>query len=159
MDLFIKQKVFSFGDKFSICDGAGNEIFYVEGEVFSFGKKLHLFDMAGNELAFVSQKVLSFLPRYYININGEQIAEVVKEFTFFRQRYTVNGLGWSVEGDFFDHTYDILDGDRLIVAVTKEWFTWGDTYRLSIAHDANVAAALAVVLVIDACIEAAQNNN
>ncbi len=159
MDLYIKQKVFSWGDKFSIYDGAGNEVFYVEGEVFSFGKKLHLYDMQENELAYIEQKVWSFLPKYYINVNGQQIAEVVKEFTFFHPEYTVNGLGWSVHGDFFDHDYDIVEGDRLIVNVAKEWFTWGDAYRVRIAHDADVVAALSVVLVIDACIEASQNNN
>ena len=159
MDLYLKQKVFSFGDKFYVYDGAGNEIFYVEGEIFTFGKKLHLYDMEGNELAYIKQQCFSFLPRYYIFTNGEQIGEVVKEFTFFHPKYTVNGLGWSVSGDFFDHDYEITDGDRVVVNVSKEWFTWGDAYRIQLTHDVNVTAALAVVLVIDACIEAAQNNN
>ncbi len=159
MDFYMKQKVFSWGDKFSIYDGAGNECFYVEGEVFSFGKKLHLYDSVGNELAYIEQKVFSFLPKYYISVNGNVIAEVVKEFTFFHPKYTVNGLGWSVQGDFFDHDYDVEENARLVVGVAKEWFTWGDAYRIRIAPETDVVAALSVVLVIDACIEAAQNNN
>lgn len=159
MDLYMKQKVFSWGDKFSIYDESGNEVFYVEGEVFSFGKKLHLYDSAGNELAFIHQKVLSWLPKYYINIGGETVTEVVKEFTFFKQEYTVSELGWKVHGDFFDHTYDISEGDELVASVEKEWFTWGDAYRISIAPSKDVVKALAVVLIIDACIEAQQNSN
>lgn len=159
MDLYMKQKVFSWGDKFSIYDEAGNEVYYVEGEVFSFGKKLRLYGMAGNELAYIEQKVLSWLPKYYIKVNGETIAEVVKEFTFFKQEYTVNGLGWKVHGDFFDHTYDISEGDTLVAGVEKEWFTWGDAYRIRIAPSKDTVAALSVVLVVDACIEAAENNN
>ena len=158
MDLYMKQKVFSWGDKFSIYDEAGNEVYYVEGEVFSFGKKLRLYDMAGNELAYIEQKVLSWLPKYYIKVNGETIAEVVKEFTFFKQEYTVNGLGWKVHGDFFDHTYDISESDTLVAGVEKEWFTWGDAYRIRIAPSKDTVAALSVVLVVDACIEAENNN-
>ncbi len=159
MDLYMKQKVFSWGDKFSIYDSAGNEVYYVEGEVFTFGKKLHLYDTAGLELAFIEQKVLSWLPKFYIKQNDETVAEVVKEFTFFRQEYTVEPLGWKVSGDFFDHTYNISEGDTLVAEVEKEWFTWGDAYKISIAPSKDIISALSVVLVIDACIEAQQNNN
>lgn len=158
MDLYIKQRVFSWGDRFSIYDESGNERFHVEGEVFTFGKKLHLYDTAGNELAFVQQKVMSFLPKYYILRNGSQIAEVVKEFTFFKQEYSVNGLGWQVHGDFWAHEYEITSSSRLIASVSKEWLSWGDTYQIHLENDADIINALAVVLVIDACIDAQQNN-
>ena len=74
MNLYIKQKVFSWNDKFSIFDENGNERFYVEGEVFSFGKKLRIYDLAGTELAYIEQKVWSFLPKYNIYRDGELIA-------------------------------------------------------------------------------------
>lgn len=93
MKLYIKQKVFSWGAKFRIYDEYENDKYAVEGEVFTLGKKLHLYAMDGNELAYIHQKVLSFLPKYYINRNGQDIAEVIKEFTFFRQEYSVDGLG------------------------------------------------------------------
>ena len=157
MNLYIKQKVFSWNDKFSIYDENGNERFYVEGEVFSFGKKLRIYDLAGIELAYIEQKVWSFLPKYNIYRNGEHLCTVVKSFTFFRNEYVIEELGWRVDGDFMDHDYFISDGEREIVSVCKEWFTWGDTYAVSIDDDADVVAALATVIVIDACIEA-QNN-
>ena len=43
MKLYIKQKVFSWGDKFRVYDENYNDRYYVEGEVLSFGKKLHLY--------------------------------------------------------------------------------------------------------------------
>ena len=51
MKLYIKQKVFSWGDKFRIYDE--NDKYYVESEVFTFGKKLHLYSQSGSELAFI----------------------------------------------------------------------------------------------------------
>ena len=154
----MKQRVFSWNDRFTIYDANGQDRFYVEGELLSWGKKLHLYDLLGNERIFISQKVLTFLPNYQICMNGDCIAEVTKEFTFFKHRYTVTGLGWSVYGDFFDHEYIIENGKREIARVSKQWFTWGDTYEINIPFDSDELAALAVVLVIDACIEAEERD-
>lgn len=154
MKLYIQQHVFTFGDKFSIYDQNENECFYVEGEVFTFGKKLHLYSSNGREAAFIHQKLFSFLPKYYISVNGTDIAEVVKEFTFFRNEYTVNGLGWKVSGNFMDHDYSITSGDRTIAVISKQWFSWGDAYEIDIAEGIDPALAISVVLIIDACLDA-----
>lgn len=157
MNLYIKQRVFSWGDKFSVYDADGNERYYVKGEVFTFGKKLHLYDLAGNELAYIEQKLFSFLPKYYISKQGHEVAEVIKEFAFFKQEYTVNGPEWQVHGDFFDHEYEITNGITTIASVSKEWFTFGDAYEIRLDATVDEVTALAVCLVIDACIEAQQN--
>ncbi len=154
MKLYVKQHIFTWGDKFSIYNEAGEEVFFVEGEVFSFGKKLHLLNARGEELAFIHQKLFSFLPRYYISRGGRDVAEVVKHFTLFRHEYSVEGLGWIVSGDFFDHEYSIYDGEREVTRVSKEWFTWGDAYAIDIGTGEDVINALAVVLVIDAVLDA-----
>ena len=46
MKLYLKQKVFSWGDSFTVYDENGNDKYYVEGEIFSFGKKLHIYDLS-----------------------------------------------------------------------------------------------------------------
>ena len=99
MNLYIKQRVFALTDTFSVCDEAQRVLYTVRGEFLSFGKKLHIYDAGGQECGFVSQKLLSFLPRYQIFVNGALSAEMRKEFTFFRQEYTVDGPGFVVDGD------------------------------------------------------------
>lgn len=158
MKLYIKQKIFTWRDRFSIYDEAGNERYYVEGEIFTFGKKLHLYDLNGKALSYIEQQLFTFLPRYSIQRNGCEIAEVVKEFTFFHNKYTIDGLGWEVDGDWFDHDYEITSNGTPIASVSKEWFTLGDAYEINISANADVVTALSVVLVIDACIEAERNN-
>ena len=153
MKLYIKQKVFSWKDKFYVKDENGNDRYYVEGELFSLGKKLHIYDMNNNELAFIHQKVMSFLPRFYVYIGGVQMAEIVKEFTLFRNKYRIEGLGWDVDGDFMDHDYEITHMGRPIITINKEWFTWGDSYVLDIADGTDPISALSVVLAIDCVIE------
>lgn len=157
MNFYLKQKFFSFNDRFTIYDENGDDRYYVEGEMFSWGKKLHFLDLNGDELAFISQKVFSFLSKYYISMGGRDVAEVVKEFTFFYPSYGVSlsdGSYWNIEGDFFDHEYTIGDSSRMIATISKEWFTWGDAYCVSVADGVDPALALSIVLIIDACIDA-----
>lgn len=155
MKLYIKQKVFSWSDKFKVYDEYGNERYYVEGEFFSFGKKLHVYDLNGREVAFIEQKVMSFMPRFFVYVNGTQVAEIVKQFTFFKPKYSIDGLGWNIEGSFWAHDYEITQNGRPIVTIMKEWMTWGDCYELNIANPGDELVALAVVLTID-CVMAAQ---
>lgn len=159
MKFYIKQKVFSFKDRSAIYDAEGNEQYYSEAIYPSFGKKLKIYDRAGNELAYVEQKVWSFLPRYKIFKNGVEIAEVVKDFTFFKPKYSVHGLGWTVQGDFFDHSYQLLQGDIAVASVKKEWFTLGDAYEIDCSESVDLPCALAIVLIIDACLDEGGNSN
>ena len=159
MKLYIKQKVFSWGDKFTVKDEKGHDRYFVEGEIFSFGRKLHVYDAHHAERAYIKQELLTWMPRYSVYTNGAQIAQVKREFTFFRPKYIIEGPGWDVEGDFFAHEYQISKSGRVIATISKEWMTWGDSYELDIADGVNEVTALAVVLAIDAVIESQNNNN
>ena len=153
MKLYMKEKVFSWGDRFTVWDANGQEKYFVEGEIFSWGKKLHVYDKAGMEIAFIKQEVWSFLPCYYVFCAGEQVAEIRKEFSFLFPRYRIDGLDWDIEGSFMAHDYTIYQSGREIVRISKEWMTWGDSYELDIANTADELVALAVVLTIDCVME------
>lgn len=101
MKLCIKQKVFSWVDRFTVFDETGADKYYVEGEFFSWGKKLHVTDLTGRETAFIQQKVFSMMPRFFVYMDGVERAEIVKRFTFFFEKYEIEGLDWTIEGDFW----------------------------------------------------------
>ena len=149
--LYMRQKVFSWKDRFNIQGEDGSDRYWVEGEFFSVGKKLHVYDMTGVEVAFVRQKVMSFRPRFYVFVQGVQVAEIVREFAL-RPRYTIHGLGWEVRGDFWEHDYEILCQGRSVVRVHKTWLAWGDSYQIDVLDNRDEVNALAVVLAIDAVI-------
>lgn len=149
MKLYIKQKVFSWGDKFSIKDFDGFDKYYVEGEVFSWGHKLHVYNSGNSEVAFVKQKLMSWLPKFEVYINEALAVEVVKEFTFFKPKYTLQGTNWTVDGDFWSHNYVIYDGANAIAFIDKVWFSWGDSYELDIAEGVDEVLVVATVLAID----------
>ena len=154
MTLYMKQKVFAFKDRFYITDEKGNDVLYVEGELFSLGKKLHIYDMQNKELALVQQRLLTLLPKFSVMVEGEEVAEIVKELTLFRPRYKVKGPGWTVDGDIWDHDYKIRKGLDAIIHVSKAWLSWGDTYKIDIDKGINPVMAIAVVLAIDCVLDA-----
>ena len=159
MKLYMKEKVFSWNEQFTVRDENGFDKYYVQGEFFSLGKKLHLLNVHQEVVAFIQQKLFTFMPRYTVSIQGREVAEIRKEFAFFFERYVIDGLGWEIEGSVWDHQYSIYKNGRPIVRIDKEWFTWGDSYVLDIADPADEIVALAVVLTIDCVREAASNNN
>jgi uncharacterized protein YxjI len=150
MKLYIKQKVFSFNDKFTVKDETGADRYFVEGEIFTLGKKLHVYDANQTERIFLQQKVWSFLPRFFVFVDGLQVAEIVREFTFLKPKYSILGLNWEVIGNFWAHDYEILNQGHVVVTIKKEWLTWGDTYVLDILDQRDELNALAIVLAIDA---------
>ena len=158
MKLYIKEHIFTIGDKFSVLDEQGSEKYFVEGEIFTWGKKLHVYDRHGREVAFIKQELFSFMPTFSVCVGGREIARVRREFSFFRPRYYVEGLNWDVEGNYWQHEYDVTKNGRPVVSIEKEWMTWGDSYELTIAPEADEIVALAVVITID-CVVEQQNNN
>lgn len=149
MKLYLKQKVFSWRDRFFVNDEYGNERYYVEGEIFTWGKKLHVYNTNGVEAAFIRQKVMSWRPRFFVEIGGRVVCEIVKDFTFFRQSYSIDGLPWQMEGDFWAHEYSLHNNGQPVMYLSKKWFTWGDSYELNIANPQDELLCLSIALAVD----------
>src|SRR5512136_2705393 len=136
MRYLMKQKLFAWGDDFTIKDEAGQDAFFVDGKAFSLGHKLSFQDMQKNELAFIRQKLLAWGPTYEITRNGALAAVVKKQlFTLFRCKFTVDVPGpddLEAEGSFLDMEYTLKRGDRQVAEVSKRWFTLADTYGVDI---------------------------
>jgi uncharacterized protein YxjI len=163
MRYVMKQKLFSWGDDFYIRDAEGREVFFVDGKAFSLGNKLSFQDLNRNELAFIAQKLLSWGPTYEIHRNGALAAVVKRElFSFLKHRFTVDVPGpddLEAEGDFFDHEYTFTRNGRTVAAVSKQWFSWSDTYGVDIADGEDHVLILASTVVIDMICHTDQNRS
>jgi uncharacterized protein YxjI len=153
MRYLLKQKLFAFGDDFTIQDEHGRDAFFVDGRAFSFGDKLAFQDMVGNELAFIRQKLLSFGPKYEIYRDGKLAATVKKEhFTLFHCTFAIDVPGpddLEATGDFSDHDYRFVRGGREVAQVSKRWFSLRDSYGVDIADGEDEVLILASAVVID----------
>lgn len=47
MDLYIKQRIFTFNDQFTVADYEGNQLYDVQGKFFSFGDQLTISEVNG----------------------------------------------------------------------------------------------------------------
>jgi uncharacterized protein YxjI len=158
MRYVMKQKMFSFGDDFVIKDGEGNDAFFVDGRAFSFGNQLSFQDMEKRELAFIKQRLLAWGATYEVHRNGAVAAVVKKElFTFFHCAFSIDVPGpddLEAKGNFVDHEYEFVRGGRTVATVSKQWFTFTDTYGVEIEPDEDAVLILASTVVIDmACHE------
>jgi len=153
MIYLMKQKLFSWGDDFTIKDDSGQDRFFVDGKAFSLGNQLSFKDMAGNELAFIRQKLLSWGPTYEISKGDQLLATVTKElFTFFKCTFTVDVPGpndLEAQGDFMDHQYVFTRNGSAVAEVSKQWFTLADTYGVQISQGEDDVLILASTVVID----------
>ena len=159
MKLYIKQKVFSFKDKFNVFDESGEIKYTATGEIFTLGKKLHIKDTAENEVIFIRQRLLTLLPKYEIALGSAEAVEIVKKFTVFRHEYAIPQWDISVQGDFFAHEYEVFRGNVKIAHLSKAWFTFGDAYAIEIPDPRDELTALAAILVVDCCMEVHKNAN
>ena len=153
MRYLMKQKLFSLGGAFYIKNDQGQEVFSVEGAAFSFGHQLTFRDMSGNELAFIRQKLLAWGPTYEIYRDGQLFAVVKKElFSFFRHVFTVDVPGPDdliAEGDFWDLEFTFSRGERAVATVSRQWFSWTDTYGVDVVEEEDDVLILSSAIVID----------
>ncbi|MBS3986328.1 MAG: LURP-one-related family protein [Erysipelothrix sp.] len=152
MKLYIKQKLFSFKDRFTIKDEHQNDVLQVEGKLFSFGKQLSVSTMDMQEVAFVKQKVFNFLPTFEISLQ-DQVHTLKKQFSFFKPVYQIPSLGLRIEGNFTAHHYSIYKEGDVLANISKAFFSFADSYEVDILNDQDRDMVIAVVLAIDAVLD------
>ena len=159
LKLYIKQKVFSWNDKFTVTDENGNDRFTAAGKLpttFVTGKHISVSDENGNTVASVRHKMKGFslAPRFIVEVNGREVCEVVKKFTFFSHKYNIEGLSWQLEGDFTGHDYEVQNGSQVVMKLSKKLISLGDSYELDIADPNNELICLCIALAVDCSLAA-----
>ncbi|MDP1821656.1 MAG: LURP-one-related family protein [Archangium sp.] len=154
MRYLLKQKLFSFGDDFTIKDDAGNAVFQVDGRAFTLlREKLAFEDLQGKELAFIRERLIALTPSYEILRDGECVAVVKKDLiNLFRCGFTVDVPGpddLEAQGSLLDHEYTFTRGSRTVATVSKRWFSFTDTYGVEVEAGEDPVLILASTVIID----------
>jgi len=151
MKYYIKQKVFSFRDKFNVMDENQNPVYQLKGKVFSLHNKLELLDMNNATVMKSQKKLFRIFPNYQIfNNTGDEIANIKAKFSI-RPKFDlfIDSNQLEVEGSLFAHSFGINQDGNLKASITKKIISWGDTYEIEIFEDKNVELFLFVVIVLD----------
>jgi uncharacterized protein YxjI len=155
MRYIMKQKLFSFANRFAIRNENGEDAYFVNGEIFTLRKKLSFEDAHGNELLSIRQKLLSLGPTYELFRGDLHVATIKKElFTIFQCAFDIHTDDrgdLEAQGNLSDHEYTVMRDGGAVAQISKQWFTWSDTYGVDVAQGEDPVLLLASTVVIDMC--------
>lgn len=154
--LYIKQKVFSISGKFTVKDENENDIYFAEGSFLKVPKTFTIMDTEKNNVAQIVKKAFSFLPTFFLEVSGQEVVTIKKQFSFLKARYTIDAAGIEVRGNWWDMNFEVLQDGEVVGKVDKKWFSWGDSYRVQVTRDDMETLLVALVIAID-CVKASQS--
>ena len=149
MNLYLKQKVFSIRDKFTVYDENEAPLYTVDGKIVSIHRKHSIFNNAGEEVANISKKIVSFLPKFFIERPVGQVHEMDGKMAFAHEVYVFPDLGWELKGKFMQHDYTITKDGQEVASIHQKWLSWGDTYEIAVSDGFDEVLVLAVIICVD----------
>lgn len=147
--LYIKQKVFSISEKFTVKNQDEQDIYYVEGSFMKVPKTFTIMNQDRDEVALIMKKVLSFLPTFFVEVNGQEVVTIKKELSFLKAKYSIDAACIEVEGNWMNMDFQMLHNGKVVGEGGKEWFSWGDSYRVQILEEEMETMIHALVIAID----------
>ncbi|MGE7978255.1 LURP-one-related family protein [Psychrobacillus sp. NPDC093200] len=152
-ELYIKQKVLSLSGKFTVKNQQENDVYFVEGSFMQIPKTFSIMNTSRDEVALITKKMFSFLPKFFVEVNGREVLTIKKEWSFLKARYSIDAAGIEVHGNWWDMNFQVLEHGEVVGNVNKEWFTWGDSYKVQILKEEMETIIIALVIAID-CVKA-----
>lgn len=152
MKFYIKQKAFSFKDKFTIKDENGKDVFQLQGKVFSVHNKINFMNMQEEVLLKIHKKAISFLPKYFIDDErDENLAIVQRKMAFFKSKFEIQfgSRALTVTGNVWQHNFDIEEDGKDVATISKKILSFGDSYEIDIIDEDITNILLAIVIIID----------
>lgn len=156
--LYIKQKLFSIGEKFTVYDEHERPQYHVQGSFMQIPKSFKVLNQREEEIATITKKVFSWLPKFYVDIRNNPQIIIDKELTFFKAKYHISAEGIEVQGNWWDMDFQVMHHGRAIADINKRWFTFGDTYEVNVLDEKYEEMIISLVIAID-CVKEDQNNN
>ena len=149
----MRQKMFSFGDDFTVEDEQGRKVFTVDGKLFRIRDTLLFKDAEGVEIYKIQEKLLRVRDSMDVKRGDEVVAHVHQAlFTPLRDRFQIdlaNGDKLLAKGNFLYHEYRIQRGDWPVTIVSKRWFRFRDTYGVEVAPQEDALLMLAITVCVD----------
>lgn len=158
MKLYIKQKVFTLTEDFSVTDENNEPVFRVTGSFMRIPKKYEIYDMNGSLVCEIEKHLFRLFSHFDIRSDSVQLT-VKKDFTFFKTAISIVGSDWRLIGDIFNLDFALVSGNYPIMSFRKAFLSWGDFYELDISDEKDAILCLAIVIVIDRIIAENQRAN
>ena len=154
-NLYMQQKVFSLKEQFKVFDQQQNLKYYVTGSFLRIPKQFTMRNAQEREIAKITKQIITLLPKFTVEIAGQESVVINKHLTFLKARYSINANGLEINGDWWNMNFSINKLGRKIAQVHKKWISWGDTYEIQIIDEQYEELIVAIVTAID-CVKASE---
>ncbi|WP_231631360.1 LURP-one-related/scramblase family protein [Halolactibacillus sp. JCM 19043] len=128
---YMRQKVFSLGEKFTITDQNEEAKYTVQGSFMQIPKQFTIYDQTNQAVGTITKKMISLLPAFYVSVDGFKEIMIQKAFTFFKTRFDIHAENIHIVGDIFDKYFEVHGPAGVIAYVEEKWFTWEIHIRLT----------------------------
>ena len=147
-ELYIKQKIFSVGEKFSVVDAQERPQYFVSGSFMRVPKRFSIQDSNNREIGTITKKIFSWLPKFFVNVGNEEIV-ISKAFTLFKPKYNISTHDLTVNGNWWDMNFTVSKYGKPIAEISQKWFSWGDSYAVTILDEEFEQIVVSLVVAID----------
>ena len=146
---YIKQNFITLRDNLYVYNEDEREVYLIEGNLIEVPKRFVVRDEGKQERASITRVLKTVLPRFRVVVEGQYEFIIKKGLPLFRSRYSVDGEGVEVKGDFWNMDFEIIHKGQKIATVNKEWVTLGDTYKMTVYDEAWEMVVISFVVAID----------
>ena len=147
--LYIKQKVWSLKEKYTVINEHQEDVYFIEGSFMKMPKRFIILDQSGNEIAQITRKILTLLPKFEVDIVGEYPITISKSLSFFNEKYSIESQDIEVRGNWWALNFEVWKHEQLIGSVQSKIFKWADTYELSIYDEMYEKLMVSITVAID----------
>ncbi|MHC5374787.1 LURP-one-related/scramblase family protein [Enterococcus sp. LJL120] len=155
--LYIKQKVFSLGEKFTVKDEAANDRYFVKGSFMKIPKEFRITDTQGKEVGVITKKVVSLLPKFFVTVGSKEVV-IEKKLSFLKAKYDITGENLSIQGDLWNMNFSMMQEGTEVATVNKKWVSWGDSYEVTILKEELEELIICFVVALD-YVKSEENNH
>jgi uncharacterized protein YxjI len=149
--LFLKQKLFSLGDKFFVFDKYEENIYYFKGRILDIQNTIRMFNMKDEQLFYSKKKILSIMANYKIYSNDENVIMNIDRKFGWKPKFEIeyNNTQISIQGKWHAHDFQIFSGNKEIAKIEKKVFKIHDTYQIDILEEKMEPLIVFLVVIID----------
>lgn len=150
--LYIKQKVFKITDHYPVVNEAGDEVYQVDQDFKLIGNRITVRKNDGSK-SFVLNKILfKIMPQYEVVFDDGKSFVIKQNFKLFKKDIDLisEDYNLTLKGDLWDLNFDVENQGQVVGHIDKAWFTWGDTYEITVFDQEFEEELIALLIVVDA---------
>ena len=174
-EFLIKEKFFSTNERMEILDPRSQALLgHFRSKFFTLPKKYWLTHPDDDPIIGIERRMFTLMTKFAFFEAGPQenlsmnrpLGTLEKKFSFFTPKYhfvAPNGtIKYQIQGNFWEHSFQVLEQGRIVAEISKKFWTWTDTYGVRIdpgKNDQEAMTLLTMVVVLDYIADQQRSNH